>query len=138
LLGPLKKVGLSLIVKVGGKFAKHLFDKWVSSGFTNCSPPIPKFLCSSKVRPSPHRIMWGVGIANSIQGRSPGVWTRPTSPRLPVGSLTPGSPYYLTCWTLGDLSGGSSLWYRLPSGGYVADVWLFTGTDNVIPGVQHC
>jgi hypothetical protein len=126
--------------QVGRKAVKSVV-KWRRSGGTRCDPPFPKRFCQA--RPSARRPMWGLGTALSYNGSRPGVWNRPTSPRRSDAyGLTAGSLYWLTCWTRGDRvsgpGGSSDLWYRLINGGYAADVWLYTGTDLVIPGVQHC
>ncbi len=77
-------------------------------------------------------------------GGVPGVWTRSYSPRQLFGpSLVVGRVYYLTCWVLGDRINGlygstTNLWYRVTNGGYVSDAFLYTGTDYVINGVEHC
>jgi hypothetical protein len=144
----LRNEGFFWLKWVGKKAAKPLAKKavksvakWERSGGTRCDPPFPKRFC--QVGPSAQRPLWGLGTAMSYNGSRPGVFNRPTSPRRADGyGLAAGSVYWLTCWTLGDRvsgpGGSSDLWYRLVNGGYAADVWLYTGTDAVIPGVQHC
>ena len=71
------------------------------------------------------------------------MWSRPFGARHEVNApLIPGQVYDLTCWALGDRVYGpfgyTNLWYRLTLGGYVPDALLYTGTNNVYPGVRHC
>ena len=109
-----------------------------------CKAVLPAKLCnigrSSSRRPS----TWGLGLAVRLpNGQVPGVWNSPSSVRHLVGGpLTPGVFYYLTCWTLGQRIAGpfgaTTLWYRLTNGGYVSDALLYTGTNDVVPGVGHC
>jgi hypothetical protein len=109
-----------------------------------CKAVLPDKLCniakSSSRRPS----TWGLGLAVRLpNGQVPGVWNSPSSVRHQVGPpLTPGRFYYLTCWTLGQRIAGpfgaTTLWYRVTNGGYVSDALLYTGTNDVVPGVGHC
>jgi hypothetical protein len=122
--------------------ASGALKRWLSE--RECSPLLPsEFFCPEEP------LQWGVGQALTWNGRVPGVWTSPSSPREPV-RLESGAPYtlrsgvlyWLTCYAWGDRGRdtwiGTSLWYRLRSGGYVNDGWLETGTNDVIPGVRRC
>ena len=126
--------------EVTKEFAKEAVAEWVRSGAKVC----PSYLPAPYFCPRKQTIWsrWGVGYALRWRGRVPGAWTSPTSPRRLVYAMTPGVPYWLTCYTRGDTvsDGGivTSMWYRLRSGSYVNDGWFETGTNSVIPGVTHC
>jgi hypothetical protein len=131
------------VAKDEGKKALSAAEEWVSSGGTQCNHPFPQKFCSSRTEPSAPGPMWGLGLALSQPGEVPAVWNRVTSPRFhDAYGLAPGGVYWLTCWAHGDWVSGpggfSNLWYRLTQGGFASDVWLYTGTDHAIPGVQHC
>jgi hypothetical protein len=117
---------------------KRSARKYLSSGGTECEFPFPKRFCSKQRR----QASWGLGQAVWYYGR-PGVWNRKYSRQYEVSApLVPGRVYWLTCWRPGDRVNGpygsTDLWYRVPSGGYVSDALLYTGTNNVIPGVDRC
>lgn len=133
--------------EVAQEVATEALKEWLRE--EKCSNLLPApFFCRSQVA-HPKPVHWGAGYALSWNGLREVVWTQPRSPRAPVrlanGSrytLTPGTLYWLTCYSRGDTvtDGGirTNLWYRLPSGGWVNDGWLQTGTNNVIAGVGHC
>jgi hypothetical protein len=80
-------------------------------------------------------VSYGVGFTNS----STPVWG-------PTGAvaynLGPGQLVQLECWSTGPAQArdgwSSKLYYRLPDGGWVNDLWIFTGTNSVQQGVRHC
>ena len=85
----------------------------------------------------------GTGLALGYYGLQPGVWSAPSVAATEVApALIPGVAYELACWRRGDTIEGpfgtTDLWYRLPSGGYVTDAYLYTGTNRAIPGVRRC
>lgn len=126
-----------VVTRVGKAVIKYKWRKWVRSRWTDCEPPFPRSFCSRRLQ------YWGLGQAYWYKGAGPGVWNRPFSPRHEVSqALIPGAVYWLTCWRLGERVYGpytyTNLWYRVVNGGYVSDALLYTGTDDVIPGVDHC
>jgi hypothetical protein len=92
---------------------------------------IPRYFCPSQ-RPT-------YGIGYSVYASTP-VWTE--SGAVYSYPLPLYTPLKLLCYTagvthsIGNLT--SNLYYQLPNGGYVNDAWIYTGTNNVIPGVPHC
>jgi hypothetical protein len=130
--------------EVAGEVGKELLKEWLKN--EKCSNLLPApYFCPSASSPT---ALWGRGYALTWRGKREAVWNSPTSPRSVVYRngivyvLTPGTLYLLTCYARGDTAsdGGIStnLWYRLPSGGWVNDGWVQTGTNSVIPGVAHC
>jgi hypothetical protein len=133
-----KKVGKEL-----GEEAVDATATWVASDGTECNFPLPQKFCSSRTQASAPGPVWGLGVARSWSGGRPGIWNKVTSPRSRASyGLVPGIAYWLKCWAHGDWirtpGGYSNLWYRLSNDWYTPDVWLDTGTNNAIPGVQHC
>jgi hypothetical protein len=128
------------IGEIPRKVGEEGLKEWLRSGAKQCASYLPApYFCP---RRQAIWSRWGVGYALSWNGRVPGAWTSPTSPRRIVKAMRVGVAYWLTCWTRGDRvsDGGivTNLWYRLPSGSYVNDGWFETGTNSVIPGVGHC
>jgi len=130
----------NLARRAGRKAIRTAAEEFLESDGEQCGYPLPETFCDR--RPIAGRVRWGVGQALLYNGRPPGVWNRPSTPRSLIGALVPNAVYYLTCWTLGDRVSGpfvsTDLWYRLVSGGYVSDALLYTGTNDVITGVRHC
>ncbi len=125
-----------LVLRVGKAAIKRAGKEWLMSDGTECVFPFPERFCSVPRR-------WGLGQALWYNGLRPGVWNRPYGARHQISDqLVPGRVYYLTCWVLGDRVYGpygyTNLWYRVTNGGYVPDAVLYTGTNDVIPGVAHC
>jgi hypothetical protein len=126
-----------IALRVGKRAVKRAGKEWLESGGTECVFPFPEKFCSVATT------RWGLGQAVWSNGRPPGVWNRTYAPRREISEpLVPGKVYYLTCWLLGDRVygpfGSTNLWYRVTNGGYVSDALLYTGTNDVIPGVAHC
>jgi hypothetical protein len=119
--------------------AKHGLQEWARSDGTEC----PWFLPASYFCPTTNKwSYWGVGYAVQWGGRVGGIFNRPSGRRYRWGLLRPGRLFWLTCYTSGDKSWDgrvySTLWYRLPGGGYINDAWVETGTNDVVPGVSPC
>lgn len=59
-----------------------------------------------------------------------------------VGTVADGARVTITCQTAGTSVSGtygtSSIWDRVGSGRYVADAYVYTGSDGYIPGVPRC
>jgi len=136
------KLATKWATTAGTAAAKAAAKAFIRSGA--CKAVLPAKLCNLGSRPARRPSTWGLGLAVRLpNGRVPGVWNSPSSVRHQLGSpLTPGSFYYLTCWTLGQRIAGpfgaTTLWYRLTNRGYVSDALLYTGTNDVVPGVRHC
>jgi hypothetical protein len=126
-----------IVLRVGKAAVRRAAREWITSGGTECVFPFPERFCSVA------NTRWGLGQAVWYNARPPGVWNRTFRPRYEISApLVPGKVYYLTCWGLGDRVYGpfgyTNLWYRVANGGYVSDALLYTGTNDVIPGVAHC
>lgn len=126
-----------------GHLAPHLvaheLKTWRNSHGTRCHYLPRSYFCP---RSKSIWYRWGLGYALSWRNKAPGAWNSPSWPRHIVYVMTPGRLFWLTCWTRGDTvtDGGivTNLWYRMPSGNYVNDGWVDTGTNNPILGVRHC
>jgi hypothetical protein len=126
--------------KAGKEIAEQAFDSWVESAGSDCPRFLTvRFFCD---RPASVPARWGVGRALSWRGGTPGAWSSPYQGRRFTGSLRVGWFYWLKCFGYGQTitDGGiaTDLWYRLPSGEWVNDGWLDTGTNDAIPGVRRC
>lgn len=75
------------------------------------------------------------------------VYSRPSADSRPLRVIRAAEPVRLECWTAGKPIRGpslpdgsppasSGLWYRLPRGGYLPDMWVFTG--DIHPVTAAC
>jgi hypothetical protein len=101
-----------------------------------CLRPIAVSFC----RPEPQGMVTGVSLI--WNGKWPGVWSSPSSPRTLLHGLGPGYLQKTTCYRYGDRASdgviATRLWYRLEGGGYVNDGFLETGTNAPVPGSRPC
>lgn len=74
------------------------------------------------------------GTVNVAAGYTLSVRARPTSASAKVRSLPDGARVRIVCQTIGKKMTGtygtSRLWNKLSKGGYVADVYVYTGSDG--------
>lgn len=83
------------------------------------------------------------GTVNTTSGANLNVRSGPGTGYSVVGSVPDGAKVTITCQTTGETVTGtygtSNIWNRITSpSGYVADAYVYTGTDGFIPGVPRC
>ena len=111
-------------------------SRYSSSGGSTCLRPIAVSFC----RPEPRGVVTGVSLI--WNGRRPGVWSFPSSPRKLLRVLGAGHVQKTTCYAYGDRASdgviATRLWYRLEGGGFVNDGFLETGTNAPVPASRPC